>query len=285
MTDIVICYTGKSCVTGKALFEKLKMDARFRKVRKVLKNKRIRSTDVFLRWGNASSDNPEGCIEINNVDAIINASSKKRMIRLLNDAEGVTVPPFFFTRNVESIPDEEYNDFIAQYQDEEGNFFVRDNEGKVRYDNDFGFLDSYVMKPIDKVREYRVHVFDGEVIAIYEKIPNEGESGLVRKDINCKFSRCNPSNTRCNDGAQQMCIDAVNALGLTFGGVDIIRKRKVKGEEFEFFVTEVNSSPALNTNTIQTYVDRVVRFINKIRGVTDDSEHTESNDIESGGDT
>ena len=33
--------------------------------------------------------------------------------------------------------------------------------------------------------------------------------------------------------------------GLTFGGVDIIRQRKERGYKRKFFITEVNSSPAL----------------------------------------
>lgn len=266
MTDIVLCYTGRSHVTGRALFEQLKLDERFRRVRRVRKNKKVKKTDVFVRWGNAHSDNPENCILINSKDAIVNASSKRRMIRLLDEAEGVDVPPFFFVRNfLSNIPEDERVTFLEQYQDEHGMYFVRDSSGVVRYDNVFHDTDSYVMQPIDKTREYRVHVFDGEVIAIYEKIPHEEDDGLIRKDTNCKFSRCDPTNTRCNAGAQQMCIDAVNALGLTFGGVDIIRRRKDGEGNRKFFVTEVNSSPALNSNNIKTYIDKFYEFVQRVR--------------------
>jgi len=268
MTDIVICYTGRSCITGKTLLNKLKGDARFSRVRKIKGDGRINNTDVFLRWGNGSSYNPPDCIEINNLDAVVNASSKKRMMRLLREAE-IPTPPFAFITN--STGEE-----LLKYRNDDGNFFIRNNDGVVRYDSTYTDNDAYVMEPIDKTREYRVHVFDGEVIAIYEKIPNEDSDGIIRKDDNSKFSRCNPENTRCNERAQKICIDAVNALGLTFGGVDIIRQRKIKGYKRRFFVTEVNSSPALNSNMVEKYVDKFAEYIETFREDDDVSEDNES---------
>lgn len=261
MTDIVICYTGKSSVTGRALYDRLRLDSRFRKVRKVTKNKRIRNTDVFLRWGNASSFNPDNCIQINTKESIVNSSSKGRMIRLLSEA-GVPVPNFRYVRHLNAMSDDDKQEVLANLSDDDGKLFIRGADKKIRYDDELLPDDIYILQPIDKRREYRVHVFDGEVTAIYEKIPNEGETGTIRKDHNCKFSRCNPENTRCNKEAQQICIDAVNALGLTFGGVDIIRERRPEGQEkFNFYVTEVNSSPALNSVNIEKYVDKILEYI------------------------
>ena len=267
MTDIVVCYKGKSHVTGKALYKKLKQDPRFARVRRVRKNKKVKKTDVFIRWGNSTSYNPARCLQINKPESIVNASSKKRMIRLLSETEGVDTPPFFFVRDYNRLAECDREEFLKPFKDDEGNFFIRNNMGVVRYDNTFTDEDDYVMQPIDKTREYRVHVFDGEVIGIYEKIPNEGESGLIRKDNNCQFSKSDPAISRCNLGAQEMSIKAVKELGLTFGGVDIIRQKLDDNDERKFFITEVNSSPALNENNIDIYIDRFASYIaNNIGG-------------------
>ena len=51
-----------------------------------------------------------------------------------------------------------------------------------------------------------------------------------------------------------MCVDSVKALGLKFGGVDLIRDKNG-----EVFICEVNSAPGLNSNMIQKYVELILK--------------------------
>jgi len=124
---------------------------------------------------------------------------------------------------------------------------------------------SYITKPINKDREYRVHVFGNEVIGVYEKIPTEGEitESSIMKDHNSKFNKCNlQMKLRCNEEAQAMCVKAVKALDLDFGGVDIIRERDTN----KFYIVEVNSSPSLNSYNINKYIEKFVEFVNLQEG-------------------
>ena len=93
MTDVVLCYSNPSSKTGSALYEALKLNDYFTRVRRVRKNKRIKKTDVFIRWGNSTSNNPtRDCMFLNTAEAVRNASNKKRMIGILSNTEGVNTP-------------------------------------------------------------------------------------------------------------------------------------------------------------------------------------------------
>lgn len=261
MKDVVICYSGPSSVTGRTLYEAMIQSGKFRRVRRVRKNKVIRRADAFIRWGNSTSFSPDNVLTLNTSEAINNASNKLRMMELLRQNSAVTLPPIKFIRG--GLVGSEYDlPNVDDVRDDEGNMFIRGN-GVIRFDNQLKAGDVYATKKIDKVREYRVHVFNGEVIGIYEKIP-EQEGVLIYKDSNCKFSRRNPEAGKllCTDEAQAMCVEAVKTLGLLFGGVDIIKERKTK----KFFITEVNSSPALNAENIQRYINLFVDYINQQRG-------------------
>ena len=261
MTNAVIAYSNRSCVTGKALYEFMKEGEVFSRLNKVLKTKRIRNTDVLIRWGNSTSDATVNtpAIEINKREAIVNASNKLKMMKILASTEGIQIPMMI----IPSLLDSESVKFLLPtISNEDGKFFARNGaNGEVRLADEVQHNDSYLTKPIDKDREYRVHVFGDEVIGIYEKIPTEGEicQDSIMKDHNSQFVRCNTDlDLRCNAGAQEMCVKAVKAMGLDFGGVDIIRERDTK----EFFLVEVNSSPSLNNLNIKRYVEKFVEFIN-----------------------
>lgn len=105
--------------------------------------------------------------------------------------------------------------------------------------------------------EYRVHVFQGEVILYQKKsrrldedgnvVDADGEEADVRNLASNWIYRT--GNLRRLERIEQLAINAVEALGLDFGAVDII-----KDEEGNVFVLEINSAPGLgNTETLQAY--------------------------------
>lgn len=242
-----ILYSGRSSKTGRDLLNKFKpvSTKAFRK----RTDKRL-NTDVVLRWGSTESFNKlRTRLELNSLEAVTNASNKGIMMKKLVEANILT-PKVLFT------PSTATTEQLDEFRDDDGGFYVRGANDEVRYDDTVKAGDKYLSQPVkNKRREYRVHVFNGEVIAIYEKIPNE-EGIKLYKSFNCHFELKTIENCKLNTENQQECIKAVNSLGLLFGGVDVIRDK-----DQNIFITEVNSAPALNTTNIDRYVTKITEYI------------------------
>lgn len=114
--------------------------------------------------------------------------------------------------------------------------------------------------------EYRVHVFDGEVILYQKKsrrvdddgnvITAEGEHADVRNLASNWIYRT--GNLNRLERVEELAIDAVAALGLDFGAVDIIMD-----ENGDVFVLEINSAPGLgNQDTVDAYTEAFNSLIN-----------------------
>ena len=246
----VILYSNKSSKTGKDLLRKFSTVARkaFRK-----RTSKRYAADLVLRWG-STEEFPRltSRVELNTLQATRNASDKLVMMKKLVEAR-ISTPDVMFINN--NLPFAE--SLYPNYKDESGKFYVRGANQEVRYTDSIRSGDLYVSRPVpNKRREYRVHVFDGKILEIYEKVPQE-EGVTIFKAHNCRFERRNPENCRLSQEDQQMCIDAVNALGLTFAGVDLARNK-----DQECFVLEVNSSPALNSLNIERYFERIMEYYN-----------------------
>ena len=210
--------------------------------------------DAVINWGNTERFPINAKVVLNTPEAVSNASNKLRMLNLMKEAG---IDTLNFTNN----PDE-----VDGLRDEAGGFYVRDKSGVVRYDTVFNpFTDLYVSQPIEnKRREYRVQVFNGKIMGIYEKVPNEmaenpeseAEIPKLFKSFTCKFKRCDPSVSRVDQNAQELCVRAVHSLGLLFGGVDLIMS---KGKKFT--VCEVNSAPGLNSNNVEKWTAEIKAYV------------------------
>jgi len=244
-----ILYSGASSKTGRDLLNKFKplSTKAFRK-----RTDKKLNTDVVLRWGSTESfSRLRSRLELNSLESVTNASNKKRMMEILV-ASGIPTPNVLFN------PSTPRTEVVDEYRDANGMFFVRGSNQEVRYDNTVRAGDLYLSKPVEnKRREYRVHVFNGEVIAIYEKIANDPETTKIFKAHNCHFELKNTENCKLTPANQQVCIDAVNSLGLLFGGVDVLRDK-----DQNIFISEVNSAPALNTTNIDRYVTKITEYVN-----------------------
>lgn len=105
--------------------------------------------------------------------------------------------------------------------------------------------------------EYRVHVFNEEVILYQKKSRRVNDEGVVEtaegEDDDVRNLASNwvyrTGDLRRLERIEELAINAVQALGLDFGAVDII-----KDENGEVFVLEVNSAPGIsNTETCDAY--------------------------------
>jgi glutathione synthase/RimK-type ligase-like ATP-grasp enzyme len=247
-----ILFSDRSSKTGRDLLNKFK-PLSTKALRK--RTDRKLNTDVVLRWGSTETfSRLRSRLELNSLESVTNASNKRRMMEILVEA-GIPTPKIVFSPF--DYPDHE----LDEYRDESNNFYVRGANQEVRYTGVLQRGDLYASKPVvNKRREYRVHVFNEEVIAIYEKIPNEGNTKLF-KAHNCHFELKNKENCKLTVENQQVCIDAVKSLGLLFGGVDVMRDK-----DQNIFISEVNSAPALNGTNIDRYVTKITEYI-KQQGV------------------
>lgn len=103
-----------------------------------------------------------------------------------------------------------------------------------------------------KKYEYRVHVMFGKVIDVTRKIRDpdrEPVSWQIRSHQNgFIFAR---ANLKHKEQVEPVAIEALQALGLEFGAVDIIIDEK----SHEPLVLEVNTAAGLEGQTLQSYVD------------------------------
>lgn len=112
-------------------------------------------------------------------------------------------------------------------------------------------------KGIINTGEYRVHVFNGEVILYQKKsrrvdddgnvITAEGEAADVRNlESNWVYRT---GNLRRLERVEELAVNAIQALGLNFGAIDII-----KDHNSDVHVLEINTAPGLgNTQTLEAW--------------------------------
>ena len=113
-----------------------------------------------------------------------------------------------------------------------------------------------VYKP--KKKEFRVHVFGDKIIDYQQKRKkknwNQTSNSQIRTHDNgwvfCREGIFLPDDSRTES------IKAVKALGLVFGGVDVIWNEK----ENKSYILEVNSAPGIEGTTIRKYSDEIYRL-------------------------
>lgn len=114
-------------------------------------------------------------------------------------------------------------------------------------------------KSINNHGEYRVHVFNGEIIDYrkksrhYDDEPTE-EQKAIRTLGNGWVYRAN--HLERLERIEQLAIQAIDALDLDFGAVDII-----KDAEGNVFVLEVNTAVGMDDHTLSNYTTKILETI------------------------
>lgn len=99
-------------------------------------------------------------------------------------------------------------------------------------------------------KEFRVHVFDGKVLKMFRKVERREDAHQKIKTSKRGWGYHRVDPTKYYKTGQRVAINAVEALGLHYGGVDL-------GVDSDgYYVFEVNTGPALNTKTIKLYTER-----------------------------
>ena len=103
-------------------------------------------------------------------------------------------------------------------------------------------------------REFRIHVFNGRIIDMVEKLKRrgfEGRNSWIRNHNNgYVFAR---GGLNIPDAVQQEAVKATRSLGLDFGAVDVAYREK----EGRAYVFEVNTAPGMEGTTIQRYANAI----------------------------
>jgi hypothetical protein len=112
-----------------------------------------------------------------------------------------------------------------------------------------------------KKNEYRVHVFNGNVIDVQEKrkateFERDEDQALIRSHQNgWNFCREDIEHQPILNG---VALDTIRALGLDFGAVDIIYNR----HDDAYYVLEVNTAVGLEGTTLDIYKRAIEQHFN-----------------------
>lgn len=108
-------------------------------------------------------------------------------------------------------------------------------------------------KYIPKKQEFRVHVFGGKAILVSEKRKKKGVDSDYTIRSNHKGWVFCYKDVNEPDGLRVLGVNAVGALGLDFGAVDIIYNAKLN----KLYALEVNSAPGLCTTSLEAYANEI----------------------------
>jgi len=219
-----------------------------------------RPLHTIINWGSGDAPNWDvgDATMLNHPYYVRGASNKLTAFQMMKEA-GVSIPEFTtdsdvargWVRNDEKV--------VSRYK-------LQGHSGDgIEISGDY---DTFIHRPrpplyvkyIKKQDEYRVHVFNGNVIDIQQKrkkreIDNEEVDYKVRSHDNgwvfCR-DNLNPPPSISSDATSAMA-----ALGLDFGAVDIIWNN----HQQKSYVLEVNTAPGLEGTTLTKYVNAIKQSI------------------------
>lgn len=211
-------------------------------------NYRPKPNDIIINWGNPRL--PvwwNGQLIVNTPESVAVASNKIFALRTLRERL-IATPKFATNRHQVS-----FSPVVVRH-------LVNSHSGKgIELITGYNLPQAPLYTEYIKNHgEYRVHVFGGKVIDYAKKKRHYGdtptnEESLIRSNENgWVFTR---ENLKRLDRIEQLAIEAVKALGLDFGAVDII-----KNENKDIYVLEVNTACGIGYTTSQSYKEAIINL-------------------------
>lgn len=238
--NIFVIFDSATCVTGRNIGRYLGADFGYQCDRRI---------DYLIRWGSST-----GVRYIPNEDTInykskVSQNTNKYRAMQIMDEEGVPVPPF--SRDPHDL---EYPMLGRSRNHSQGT-----DINLILQQRDIDLTSNYFYVQYTPTElEYRVHVFQGEVFKVHEKrLRNEADNHPYIRNSGTGWVFLNP---RARPPEDWVSIEAVDALGLDFGAVDVIR-----GEDGTEYVLEVNTGPSCDPANLERYGERLAREV----GITD----------------
>lgn len=212
------------------------------------------SGDLILCWGATAPTwgrRLNGCVVLNHWDATNNARNKINAHRLFAEKK-VRGPQFTITKkDAQDWLKKGYG--VVSYNSPTGQggqgvrFTGPDSPNKLP---DAALYTRYIKKQA----EYRVHVFRGKVIDVTQKARSSSaeqvDNQIRNIDHGWIFKR---HGITVPKDVETQAIAAVAALGLDFGGVDVIWNDQGK----KAFVLEVNTAPGIEGTTLERYITAI----------------------------
>lgn len=195
-----------------------------------------------IMWGSTIGFDPGLGSYVNHPEAVANARNK---IWTFERLEGVcSIPPYTTDKAIAEGWIADGKTVLARTPSGQA------GSGISVCTSDTGLVDAplYTLY-IKKRKEYRVHVINGQAVAVYEKRRKVGQQSdpIIRSHrrgwVFCKLNVSEP------DGLRELAVNAVRALGLDFGGVDVIWNEK----QNRCYVLEINTAPGLCNQTGDLY--------------------------------
>lgn len=224
-----------------------------KRVRKEGKPLRVRG--MLINWGNSKVKRQINADKIvNSYEAVNRASNKLETFRALQDF--VDIPDYTTNKAVaESWLDTDKVCVVARakLRGHSGEGITLHGKGSVLPD-----VPLYT-RYIPKMKEYRLHVMNGDVFFVQEKkrrldVPDDDVNWQVRNHAN-GFNYAN-QDVQLPPHAEHHAVAAIAALNLDFGAVDMIYNAK----QNKYFVLEINTAPGLFGTTLEKYVEQFLKF-------------------------
>tara|TARA_R100001086_G_C11848217_1_gene261058 strand:+ start:44323 stop:45105 length:783 start_codon:yes stop_codon:yes gene_type:complete len=222
---------------------------------------RPRPEHVVINWGNSEVQPwADGHTVLNHPVSVARSSNKHLAFHELSRAE-VSIPRYTTDiRHAQYWCDDGYTVFCrTKLRGHSGDGIV------VANDRDEVVEAPLYTRGINLKGEYRVHVFDGEVILYQKKSRRVDEDGEVIVPENASEYVRNlesgwiyrTGNLKRLERVEQIALDAIEALELDFGAVDI-----AMDTEGDVYVLEVNTAPGLgNQDTLEAYTDAIINIM------------------------
>lgn len=211
--------------------------------------------DIIINWGNVRNK-LSNVQYVNPLEAVTKASNKLSTLNILGRA-GVNIPAYVTSHN--ELPREGM--WVARTE-----LYGHSGEGIIVDETSELPAAPLYTELIEKKREYRAIVVAGEVVDFKQK---KRKSGWVGEN-----GERDPYVWNCDNGyvmarqgishpeeADVQSIKAMEAIGLTYGAVDLI-----EDPDGNIFVLEINTAFGLEGTTLQLVGDAIGNYVDTLRG-------------------
>lgn len=219
-----------------------------------------RPDKVVINWGCSEvSDEVAKCTIINRPECVAVAANKLSCFVSMENG-GVSIPPFTTERATAAMWLVGGNAVVVRT-------ILNGNSGAgivlAEKIEDVLPLAPLYVKYIPKKQEYRIHVRGGEIVDVQRKarrkdLPDDQVNWKIRNhDNGFVFAR---NDFVCPDDVKVQALNAVKAVGLDFGAVDVIFNE----QEQKAYVLEINTAPGLTGTTLEGYAEAFKKLAGQV---------------------
>jgi len=247
-----VLFTKKTAVTGRAIRDAFGFRGSYKAPDK--------KENVLIRWGSSARVAKKPGRVLNSRNAIERATNKLLSLEIMRNNH-VRVPDWLPYGHNTPIPTN-FFPLLGRTTNHMGGTDIvfclqrQDLNRAIAAGANIDFVTRYI--PV--AREFRVHVFNGEVLKISEKILSDETKfkfpWIRNFDNGYTFHNLKQIPNAVRQEVEDQGIRAVQALGLDFGAADVIL-----GDDANGYVLEVNTGPSLSDASLNTYIAKFAEVL------------------------